>query len=87
MLLHGVDIHCDLPCRYPRSRVLLQDEAEGQTGSAAANDEAADRARAGAGDADPHPTRPPAVGSLKGWPEIVIDQHIEALVELSRGAS
>ena len=40
--------------------MLLQDEAEGQTGSAAANDETADRARAGAGDADPRPSRPPA---------------------------
>ena len=30
---------------------------------------------------------PLAGGSLKGWPEIVIDQHIEALVQISRGAS
>ena len=30
---------------------------------------------------------PLAGGSLKGWPEIVIDQHIEALIKLSRGPS
>jgi hypothetical protein len=27
---------------------------------------------------------PLAGGSIKGWPEIVIDQHLEALVEMSR---
>jgi hypothetical protein len=27
-----------------------------------------------------------AGGSLKGWPEILIDQHIEALVEMSKSA-
>jgi predicted DNA-binding transcriptional regulator AlpA len=27
-----------------------------------------------------------AGGSIKGWPECVIDQHIEALAEMSRAA-
>jgi predicted DNA-binding transcriptional regulator AlpA len=27
---------------------------------------------------------PLAGGSIKGWPEIIIDQHMEELVELSR---
>jgi predicted DNA-binding transcriptional regulator AlpA len=27
-----------------------------------------------------------AGGSIKGWPEIVIDQHLEALAEMSRAA-
>ena len=27
---------------------------------------------------------PLAGGSLKGWPEVVIDQHIEALADMSR---
>jgi predicted DNA-binding transcriptional regulator AlpA len=27
-----------------------------------------------------------AGGSIKGWPEVVIDQHIEALADMSRAA-
>ena len=29
---------------------------------------------------------PLAGGSIKGWPECVIDQHIEALADMSRAA-
>ena len=29
---------------------------------------------------------PLAGGSIKGWPEVVIDQHIEALADMSRAA-
>ena len=29
---------------------------------------------------------PLAGGSIKGWPEVIIDQHIEALADMSRAS-